>query len=67
MGGDGPLVAVGVGNAGEAVAVELVGGLGDGGGAGGHRLGVEGVAVGDVEVNEAAGGRGTQEAGRRRA
>ena len=39
----------------EAVAVELVGGLGDGGG--GHRLGVDGVAVGDVEVDEAAGGR----------
>ena len=57
VGGDGPLVAVGVGDTGQAVAVELVGGLGDGGGAGGHRLGVDGVAVGDVEVDEAAGGR----------
>ena len=37
VGGDGPLVAVGVGDAGQAVAVELVGGLGDGGGSGGHR------------------------------
>ena len=35
VGGDGPLVVVGVGDAGEAVAVELVGGLGDGLGAGG--------------------------------
>ena len=34
VGGDGPLVVVGVGDAGEVVAVELVGGLGDGGGAG---------------------------------
>ena len=33
VGGDGPLVVVGVGDSGEAVAVELVGGLGDGGGA----------------------------------
>ena len=40
---------MGVGDAGEAVAVELVGGLGYGGGAG--------VAVGDVEVDEAAGER----------
>ena len=30
VGGDGPLVAVGVGDAGEAVAVELAGGLRDG-------------------------------------
>ena len=57
VGGDGPLVALGVGDAGEAGAVELVGGLGDGGGSGGHRLGVDGVAVRDVEVDEAAGGR----------
>ena len=35
----------------------LVDGLGDGGGVGGHRQGVDGVAVGDVEVDEAAGGR----------
>ena len=48
VGGDGPLVFVGVGDAGEAGAVELVGG---------HRLGIDGVAVGDVEVDEAAGGR----------
>ena len=51
MGGDGPLVAVGVDDAAEAVAVELVSGLGDGGGAGGKGLGVDGVAVGDVEVS----------------
>ena len=51
------MVAVGVGDAGEAVAVELVGGLGDGGGAGGQGLGVDGVAVGDVEVDQSAGGR----------
>ena len=57
MGGDGPLVAVGVGDTGEAVAVEMVGGLGYGGGSGGYCLGVDGVAVGDVEVDEAAGGR----------
>ena len=38
VGGDGPLVSVGVCDAGEAVAVELVGGLGDGCGTGGHRL-----------------------------
>ena len=38
MGGDGPLVAVRVSDAGEAVAVELVDGLGDGGGAGPDRL-----------------------------
>ncbi len=38
VGGDGPLVSVGVCNSGEAVAVELVGGFGDGGGAGRHRL-----------------------------
>ena len=35
VGGDGPLVVVGVGDAGQAVAVELVDGPGDGGGAGG--------------------------------
>ena len=57
VGGDGPLVVVGVGDAGEAVVVELVGGLGDGSGAGGHGPGVDGVAVGDVEVDEAAGGQ----------
>ena len=57
MGGDGPLVAVWIGDAGEAVAVELVGGLGDGGGSGGQGLGVDGVAVGDVEVDQGAGGR----------
>ena len=57
MGEDGPLVVVGVGDSREAVAVEVVGGLGDGGGAGGHGLGVDGVAVRDVEVDEAAGGR----------
>ena len=57
MGGDGPLVVVGVGDSRQAVAVELVGGLGDGGGAGGDGLGVDGVAVGAVEVDEAAGGR----------
>ena len=51
------MVAVGVGDAGEAVAVELVGGLGDGRGAGGQGLGVDGVAVGDVEVDQSAGGR----------
>ena len=51
------MVAVGVGDAGEAVAVELVGGFGDGGGAGGQGLGVDGVAVGDVEVDQSAGGR----------
>ena len=56
MGGDGPLVAVGVGDAGEAVAVELVGGLGDRGGAGGDGLGVDGVAVRDVEVGGAGVG-----------
>ena len=68
MGGHGPLVAVGVGDSREAVAVELVGGLGDGGGAGGHRLGVYGVAVGDVEVDEAADGRVLgRQGGRRRA
>ena len=42
---------MGVGDSGEAVAVELVGGLGYGGGAGGDGLGVDGVAVGDVEVD----------------
>ena len=47
----------GGGDSREAVAVELVGGLGDAGGAGGHRLGVDGVAVRAVEVDEAAGGR----------
>ena len=57
MGGDGPLVVVGVGDSGEAVAVELVRGLGYGGGAGGDGLGEDDVAVGDVEVDEAAGGR----------
>ena len=55
MGGDGPLVVVRVGDSREAVAVELVGGLGDRGGAGGDGLGVDGVAVRDVEVDEAAG------------
>ena len=57
VGGDGPLVVVGVGDSGQAVAVELVGGLGYGGGAGGNGLGVDGVAVGDVEVGESASGR----------
>ena len=47
----------GGGDSREAVAVELVGGLGDGGGTGCHRLGVDGAAVRDVEVDEAAGGR----------
>ena len=42
---------------GEAVAVELVGGLDDRGGAGGDGLGVDGVAVGAVEVDEAGGAR----------
>ena len=37
--GDGSLVAVGIGDAGEAVAGDLIGGLG-------HRLGVDGVAGG---------------------
>ena len=55
VGGDGPLVVVRVGDSREAVAVELVGGLGDRGGAGGDGLGVDGVAVRDVEVDEAAG------------
>ena len=50
-------LSVGVGDSGKAVAVELVGGLGDGGGAGGDGLGVDGVAVGDVEVDEGPGGR----------
>ena len=40
-----------------AVAVELVGGLGYGSCAGDDGLGVDGVAVGDVEVDEGAGGR----------
>jgi hypothetical protein len=35
---DGPEVAKRTGNLGHAVPVEPVGGLGDGGGAGGHRL-----------------------------
>ena len=49
MGRDGPLVVVGGGgDSREAVAVELGGGLGDGGGADGYCLGVDGVAVGDV-------------------
>ena len=47
----------GVGDTGEAVAVEMVGGLGYGGGSGGYCLSVDGVAVGDIEVDEAAGGR----------
>ncbi len=38
VGEDGPLVAVGICDAGEAVALNLVGGLGGGGGIGGHRL-----------------------------
>ena len=42
---------------GRDVLDDLVGGFGYGGGAGGHGLGVDGVAVGDVEVDEAAGGR----------
>ena len=50
MGGDGPLVAVGVGDSRQAVALELVGGFGDGGGSGADCLGVDGVAVGDVEI-----------------
>ena len=51
------MVAVGVGDAGQTVAVELVGGLGDGGGPGGQGLGVHGVAVGDVQVDHGATGR----------
>ena len=47
----------GVGDAGEAVAVELVDGLGDRSGADGDGLGVDGAAVRDVEVDEAADGR----------
>ena len=39
------------------VAVELVGGLDDGSGAEGDCLGVDDVAVGDAEMDEAAGGR----------
>ena len=50
MGGDGPLVAVGVGDSRQAVALELVGGFGDGGGSGVDCLGVDGVAAGDVEI-----------------
>ena len=38
LSGYGPLVAVGICDAGEAVALDLVGGLGGGGDAGGHRL-----------------------------
>lgn len=51
------MIAVGVGDAGQTVAVELVGGLGDGGGPGGQGLGVDGVAVLDVQVDQGAGGR----------
>ena len=50
------MVTVGVGDAGEAVAVELVGRLGDGGGPCCQSLGVDGVAVVDVQVDQGAGG-----------
>ena len=57
VGGDGPLVIAEVGDSRQAVAVGLVGGLGYGGGTDGYCLGVDGVAVGYVEVDEAGGGR----------
>ena len=58
MGGDGPLVAVGVGDSRQAVALELVGGFGDGGGSGVDCLGVDGVAAGDVEIERPGRRRG---------
>lgn len=56
VGGDGPAVAVGVGDAGHTVAVELVFGGGVGCCASLDGAGVDGVYIGDVEVDVGAGG-----------
>ena len=56
VGGDGPAVAVGVGDAGHAVAVELVFRSGVGCCASLDGAGVDGFYIGDVEVDVGAGG-----------